>query len=88
MKNMQNSDAGRESSMMSTVDDDLGVSTFFRCDSCQAQAFVAASKGELMLLFCGHHFRRHEDAMVTDGWSLVDNTHRINRNSSVSANAG
>lgn len=66
---------------------DLGVNTVFRCDSCQAQAFSAATKDELMLFFCGHHFKRHADALDTLGWTVYDKTHLINQKPSVSANA-
>ena len=32
-----------------------------RCDSCGAQAFVRAVFMNGELLFCGHHWRKHEE---------------------------
>lgn len=64
---------------------DVGISTLFRCDRCAAQAFVVASKDELLLLFCGHHGRRYEPILVGQGWNLDDRTHLINKQASPSA---
>lgn len=50
-----------------------------RCDRCGAQAYARATLpdegGEL--LFCGHHFRAHEAALVGAGAVIVDERHRI-----------
>lgn len=59
-----------------------------RCDRCQAQAFVRARSqegGELM--FCGNHARHSLASLVTQGFKIDDQTHRINQEPSVSANA-
>lgn len=52
-----------------------------RCDRCGAQAFVAALKasrsGDLTLLFCAHHFRRHEAALTLDGWHCHDERDKL-----------
>lgn len=60
-----------------------------RCDSCGAQAFVAAQipGASSELLFCGHHFRRHESALAASGARIHDERDRINAKPSVSANA-
>lgn len=76
-----------QKSMSMEIPDDLGVSTVFRCDSCDAQAFAAASKDDMLLLFCGHHAKRHTSALDSQGWELHDKTHLINEQPSVSANA-
>lgn len=47
--------------------------TFDRCDGCGAQALSAAQKeGKTDLLFCLHHRKRHYDALILDGWTVVD----------------
>lgn len=50
-----------------------------RCDRCGAQAYVRATLpgDDLMLLFCGHHFRAHELALTAAGAQIVDERHRI-----------
>lgn len=52
-----------------------------RCDRCGAQAYVRATLpgqgGDL--LFCGHHFRAHESALVGAGASVRDERHRIDQ---------
>lgn len=36
-----------------------------RCDAnCSAQAYVRVTLAEGVLLFCGHHYRRHEPALA------------------------
>jgi hypothetical protein len=59
-----------------------------RCDSCGAQAFVAVimSAGS-ELLFCGHHYRKHETALAAQGAQIHDERERINAKPSISANA-
>ena len=48
-----------------------------RCDRCGAQAYVQASKeGFSELLFCKHHSRRHEDALLTSGWTVVEDSEK------------
>jgi hypothetical protein len=56
-----------------------------RCDNCPnqcSQAFVRAVKvvdGEpYELLFCGHHFNRHEPYLVIGGWLIQDERNKIN----------
>ncbi len=51
-----------------------------RCDRCGAQAYVRAALpgGDgLALLFCGHHFRAHELALVAAGAEILDERHRL-----------
>lgn len=51
-----------------------------RCDRCQAQAFVqvASPSSGLLLLFCGHHFAKHESTFASGGWTVDDQRHLIN----------
>lgn len=49
-----------------------------RCDRCGAQAYVRATlDGGAELLFCGHHFRAHEDKLAAAGAVILDERHRI-----------
>lgn len=49
-----------------------------RCDSCGAQAFARARfSAGTELLFCGHHFRKNEDALVAAGAEIRDERHRL-----------
>lgn len=43
-----------------------------RCDRCGAQAKIRASKDDMELLFCGHHIRVYEDALILQGFSLSE----------------
>ena len=43
-----------------------------RCDACGAQAYASATFKRSELLFCGHHFTRHEDKMVAIAASVRD----------------
>lgn len=57
-----------------------------RCDSCGAQAFVRAAipaADGLSLLFCGHHFRDHELALVSAGATIRDERHLIDEQASI-----
>lgn len=43
-----------------------------RCDACPAQAYTVAVNGNAQeLLFCQHHLHKHEDALLTEGWTLI-----------------
>ena len=49
-----------------------------RCDGCGAQAYVRVTLvngGEL--LFCGHHWGRHSDALLPQAVEVVDETDRL-----------
>lgn len=50
-----------------------------RCDRCGAQAFALAVVNGVDLMFCGHHFARHEDALRAVASEVVDERARINR---------
>lgn len=87
MNNTLKSETGLGEKSVSPMIEGLGDSTLFRCDSCGAQAFAAAVKGDMLLMFCGHHFRKHAPALDAQGWDHHDHTHKINKKPSVSANA-
>ena len=49
-----------------------------RCDGCGAQAYVRvrlATGGEL--LFCGHHWGRHADAVRPQAAEVIDESDRL-----------
>ena len=49
-----------------------------RCDRCNAQAYVrVVLPGGTDLLFCGHHWSRHEDVLRPQAVEIVDETHRL-----------
>lgn len=58
-----------------------------RCDRCPAQAFALATVAGTDLLFCGHHFARHEDRLREVASRIVDEREWINSRPSPSANA-
>ncbi len=49
-----------------------------RCDRCSAQAYVrVVLPGGVDLLFCGHHWNRHEPVLRPQAIEIVDETHRL-----------
>jgi hypothetical protein len=49
-----------------------------RCDRCAAQAYVrVVLPGGVDLLFCGHHWSRHEQVLRAQAVEVVDETHRL-----------
>lgn len=48
-----------------------------RCDRCGAAAYVRTVKGNLELLFCGNHARRNAEALLSGGWLIDDQSHRV-----------
>lgn len=43
-----------------------------RCDRCGAQAYVLAHFKAEDLLFCAHHFAKHEEALRDQAIDLID----------------
>lgn len=56
-----------------------------RCDRCPAQAFVITKGFEGELLFCGHHFTKHEEALIKWAYEIIDERDFINKKSESSA---
>ncbi len=48
-----------------------------RCDSCGAQAYIAAEVNGSELLFCAHHGRKYEEKLRTVATSWHDETPRL-----------
>lgn len=64
------------------IDTDLPLiefNTFDRCDGCGAQAYSAARRDDMPqeLLFCIHHRREHEYALLDNGWEIIDGTEAL-----------
>lgn len=62
--------------VMDTVEKVLNLSD--RCDSCQAQAFVLVKGVTGELLFCGHHYNKHEKALEPFAYEVIDERDSIN----------
>ena len=56
-----------------------------RCDRCQSQAFVLVKGLQGDLIFCGHHFTKHEEALYNCAYDIVDERDFINTKSQSSA---
>ncbi|GAA3625333.1 hypothetical protein GCM10022200_04610 [Microbacterium awajiense] len=48
-----------------------------RCDSCGAQAYIAAEVNGSELLFCAHHGRKYEEKLRTVATTWHDETARL-----------
>lgn len=51
-----------------------------RCDSCGAQAYVKVdldSNKTLSLMFCNHHYMRHEAALSRKNYLIHDESHKL-----------
>lgn len=48
-----------------------------RCDSCGAQAYIAAEVNGSELLFCAHHGRKYEEKLRNVATSWHDETARL-----------
>lgn len=49
-----------------------------RCDRCHAQAFVLVKMVAGELMFCGHHFNKHEKALNSMAFEIIDERWSIN----------
>jgi hypothetical protein len=48
-----------------------------RCDSCGAQAYIAAELNGSQLLYCAHHGRKYEEKLRAIASSWLDETGRL-----------
>jgi hypothetical protein len=48
-----------------------------RCDGCNAEALMRATKGTDELLFCGHHGKKSELNLIASGWRVQDDTFKL-----------
>lgn len=64
------------------IDKDLPLiefSAFDRCDGCGARALSSARRDDMPqeLLFCIHHRMKHINALLDEGWEIVDGTEAL-----------
>lgn len=52
-----------------------------RCDACSAQAFVMVKLLNGSLMFCGHHYAKHESKLSNQSYEVVDEREYINKKS-------
>lgn len=71
-------DVSPKEAVMSDLDvviehDNIGMSATCRCDRCGAQAWVAVTlKSGRSLLFCRHHYEKHEDKVKESAIRIAD----------------
>ena len=56
---------------------DYRLTAVDRCDSCGAQAYIAADVNGTQLLFCAHHCRKYEEKLRSIATSWHDETARL-----------
>ena len=56
-----------------------------RCDRCPAQAFVLVKGVAGELMFCGHHYAKHEVELIRFAYEVVDDREWINSKPSESS---
>lgn len=53
------------------------MNTQDRCDRCNAQAFVWVNGVAGDLMFCRHHFSKHEDALRAYAFEIIDESEKL-----------
>lgn len=51
-----------------------------RCDSCSAEALVWVNGVAGELLFCGHHYNKHEEKLKDYAFEIVDERDKLIQN--------
>ena len=54
-----------------------------RCDSCSAEALVWVNGVNGELLFCGHHFNKHEEKIKNYAFEIIDERSKLVQNRSI-----
>ena len=54
-----------------------------RCDSCSAEALVWVNGVAGELLFCGHHYNKHESKLKDYAFEIVDERDKLIQNRAV-----
>ena len=69
--------------MSSTLTAEPALTPADRCDGCGAQAYVRVTLvGGGQLLFCGHHWGRHAEAVRPKAAEVFDETPRLSESPS------
>lgn len=51
----------------------IGLPPAFRCERCAAPAYVEAElPSKAVLLFCAHHYKEHESALLVKADRIID----------------
>lgn len=48
-----------------------------RCDRCNSQAFVLVKGVSGELMFCGHHYAKHEESLSKYAYEIIDERDRL-----------
>lgn len=63
-----------------TTEEMFVASSSVRCDRCFAEAYSTARKDSIgELYFCVHHRNQSYNALLNDGWTVIDDTEAIER---------
>jgi len=71
--------------MTETLDKKKKLLVSDRCDRCGAQAFVLVKMVAGELYFCSHHFNKHEKALDSMAFEIIDERWSINEKNNSSA---
>ena len=50
-----------------------------RCDRCGSQAYHAATKNGMELLFCAHHMNKHHNKLLDEQWQITTDVTGLER---------
>ena len=53
------------------------MNTQDRCDRCNAQAYVWVNGVAGDLMFCRHHFNKHEEALRSYAFEIIDESEKL-----------
>jgi hypothetical protein len=51
-----------------------------RCDSCHAEALVLVKGVSGDLMFCGHHYNKHEEKLKAYAFEIIDERNKLIQN--------
>ena len=54
-----------------------------RCDSCSAEALVWVNGVAGELLFCGHHYNKHEEKLKDYAFEIIDERDKLIQNRAI-----
>lgn len=58
-------------------DTDYALKVEDRCDACQAQAYIQVTLESGDLLFCLHHWKKHQEEILPSALAVVDESERL-----------
>jgi len=63
------------------IKDEKKLKILDRCDRCNAQAFVLVKMVAGELMFCGHHYAKHQTTLDKMAFEIIDERGSINAKS-------